>query len=506
MDPERAEDGLPEKPSGPRPLRAPLLTAAELLALFPFPPSDRGSADPAAEARAADPVDGRALLAGLDDGLLRVLSAPQAHWPLPRSLGWALGVVQFAAILALYLAASALLNDGYFGAAQLWAAVGVGAVVFIAEAVRMARVYWDVRAAERAKDLGAIQPYSPAVNPLCTFVRRNQLLGSQRTSPLVAHRDEDGPLCTCPRKGCSGASAKAAGRAKLVLMPLYTAAFSFLTTVMPNWTLLVTWAPRIWGHGWSAVLMALALACDVYYNFLANLFLLYDFLGPQNWNAEVLRRLHRRALVLALDALQAKAESAVESANQGKPPELDHGKQEDYVWLHERFAEGWNAAAHTNWFTNLALPLIVYGSLAAAVNMIVGSCVPGPALSTALMSLLLFAVVLNNAAASNRRIFDARGLYLSARQRLRFLAAECTPATPSDPRWQTGGWLRAHCDALSGCLAQAEAGGARLLGFQVGQGTVRTSVVTIVTLAVGMWSVLRGLGITATMEFACPRR
>ncbi|KAI9005103.1 hypothetical protein DFJ74DRAFT_712991 [Hyaloraphidium curvatum] len=478
----------------------------ELLALFPFPPANPRSPDPAAAARAADPLDGPKLLAGLSDGLLRAVTAPEVWWPVPRSVEWGAGALQFLCMAVLYPTAGVLLNDGYFETPQLAAGIVAMTVGSLYETSRLTSLTVAFRRIEK-KDR-SLDPYSIGWNSLGIMVRRQRLIAAREDggprSPLVEHRDEDGPLCTCPLPRCSGSIPRAAAWTRLFVTPAYSLVFFFLAVIMDNWTLLVTWAPRIWAHWWSTMLMALLLAGGAFLNFVAALFY-QNYIGPQNYSNEVLRRMRRRALADALESLLARAAAAIKLAAEGVlPSDLDPAEEEGYVWLHARFAEAWNSAAHTSWYSTFVVPLAICSFCAAVVNMIAGSCITGLAFSTALIAVLISAVALNNAASVNRRLFDAKALYLSSRQKLRFLAARCIPTRPSDPRWSVAEYLRAHDAALSGCIAEAEAGGARLLGFAVGEGTVRAVIVTTVTLAVGLWSVLRGLGIRATLDFACP--
>ncbi|KAI9033427.1 hypothetical protein DFJ74DRAFT_701515 [Hyaloraphidium curvatum] len=59
-------------------------------------------------------------------------------------------------------------------------------------------------------------------------------------------------------------------------------------------------------------------------------------------------------------------------------------------------------------------------------------------------------------------------------------------------------------DRLMGALLPGASWSSRFFGLAVDFGAVRAYVVTLFTLAFGIYSILRGLGVTFTVESACP--
>jgi hypothetical protein len=59
-------------------------------------------------------------------------------------------------------------------------------------------------------------------------------------------------------------------------------------------------------------------------------------------------------------------------------------------------------------------------------------------------------------------------------------------------------------DRVLGSYLESDRFRARFLGFVVDYGVGRTLVVTIFTISVGLWSVLRGLGVTLSPGAICP--
>ncbi|KAI9002849.1 hypothetical protein DFJ74DRAFT_695108 [Hyaloraphidium curvatum] len=130
--------------------------------------------------------------------------------------------------------------------------------------------------------------------------------------------------------------------------------------------------------------------------------------------------------------------------------------------------------------------------------MVSGGCVPAfIPLQIGYLFLSLF-LDLVNMAAHNSQIADAVDLYRDAQRELRELAL---PARLSRNATALAA-LRGHDLVLSSYI-EADRLRARILGFGVDYGLVRTLFVTVFTLAFGLWSILRGFGVVVTMDTVC---
>jgi hypothetical protein len=148
------------------------------------------------------------------------------------------------------------------------------------------------------------------------------------------------------------------------------------------------------------------------------------------------------------------------------------------------------------WVTcQFRIPCIVLILTLVAACQSVGSCLP---LFTLLMiTLLLLHTTVNsiNLASRNALLDVISGLYRDAQREVRMLALSLPPDAAVD--------LLPHDRALEAFL-EASRYRAKLMGFPVSYGTIRTLLATMLTLAVAAWSVLRGLGVRITVESFCP--
>ncbi|KAI9011784.1 hypothetical protein DFJ74DRAFT_710692 [Hyaloraphidium curvatum] len=464
------------------------ISAAEYLAAVPhfpaLPPSLRGAAPPAdraAELRDARPLDSRALLDGLS-------AAPALRWITVAQLR----VAPFAALArertVAFIATGIVVNSlpwafgrDRFGTKQL----AVGYATWIALWLCLGIVNPLTAGFRRGLGLkGQSSASRPSLDasPLAGLVRWNQLVADGGTSRLLRH-DPDDKLCPCALPGCSGGLLR-----EITILRLLEFAFK-LTTVLTVflcgfWTPTVTLASVVWTSPWAATLAAL------------NTFVLLAYSFPNalcrfTGNVGIFRlseRVSHRAMKLALEDLLHRLSSG--AANPSTPI-----SDEPHAQLHAVFTAAWRtrvSAFHTSGSVLFAAAICV---VMAGINMISGSCVPSfyiAYLLYVLLSLSLFDLL--SLAASNAQVTSLVDLYLDARREIRELPLPASPALAAD--------LRRHDAALSSYADAARSRG-RFLGFAVDYGVVRTVYATALTLAVGIWSVLRGLGVVATMDIAC---
>ncbi|KAI9011564.1 hypothetical protein DFJ74DRAFT_683970 [Hyaloraphidium curvatum] len=144
----------------------------------------------------------------------------------------------------------------------------------------------------------------------------------------------------------------------------------------------------------------------------------------------------------------------------------------------------------------LLVPVIV-----AIATIISGSCIPAWPFFTFAYGLLLVFTDLVNHASSNSQVSAASSLLRqAAKESTRLLARASAQGLAASP---AAAALARHAELLS-AYAAADGCKARFAGFVVTYGTARTFAVTLFTLGVGLWSVLRGAGVYVVPDIACP--
>jgi hypothetical protein len=129
------------------------------------------------------------------------------------------------------------------------------------------------------------------------------------------------------------------------------------------------------------------------------------------------------------------------------------------------------------------------------VWQIAGSCIPAWTLVAICCYLTMFIIDLVNHSVANSEINTIRDLYMEAKTEVRL-------AIPQSRTPEVRALLTDHDRILSSFLS-SDRYRARILGFAVDVGVARTVLVTLFTVAVGLWSVLRSSGIYLTPELAC---
>ncbi|KAI9004516.1 hypothetical protein DFJ74DRAFT_774440 [Hyaloraphidium curvatum] len=451
-------------------------SAREWLALYPRPPSSRHPdssrgysswypppPDAAAAARDADPLTQKSLFAALPPLLRGLTRAQFACWPFGRWLApWFFG---FMAVMLATLGTGWYFDDGTFDRARIAATFAGFLWVFVIYLIypfvpsnRLA-MNGDWESGDGG-DLGA--------HFLAGLVRWTEL-----ASATDAEEGDNREL---------GSVSEEAGTQQFVKLTLLIASMAVMFFCIP-WTLLFgIFAGQFWETWWCG----------------GQVFLVRSIL-------ELPRRLGMRAANVAFASFFERYFLALDGGlSEAEIGELIGGR-ELYEDLHE------NAAAALPWGigvlhaggTNTLLCLAAF-SVFALITASVGSCITLGALAPILWMLCWFAVDLSLLSLGNVAIEDLAGTYHDARQRIQgMLAAAARRADPAPQRVVDA--LRAH-EALLGSFAGIERHRYRIFGFPVSFALLRTAVVTVVTLAVGLWSVLRGLGIFLTVQSYCPIR
>ncbi|KAI9008702.1 hypothetical protein DFJ74DRAFT_711796 [Hyaloraphidium curvatum] len=140
-------------------------------------------------------------------------------------------------------------------------------------------------------------------------------------------------------------------------------------------------------------------------------------------------------------------------------------------------------------FTALVTVFVPLALLAgAAANIAAGGCIPFWTVAWALVALV-------------RPSTPLISLYGDARTALQSMLAESL-RLPEPPECRAAE-LREHVGLLS-ALGTADNLRATFVGIAVTWGLAKTVFVTAAKLAVALWSVLRGAGVSFTIETACP--
>ncbi|KAI9026702.1 hypothetical protein DFJ74DRAFT_517453 [Hyaloraphidium curvatum] len=150
------------------------------------------------------------------------------------------------------------------------------------------------------------------------------------------------------------------------------------------------------------------------------------------------------------------------------------------------------------WFLLMVAFLL---TIFVVITVAVGNCILSLQIFTLawIISILLIASV--STASANLRTAAAAALCRWAAQELAVLAT-VVPAHRAGQHRR----LSDHAKLLDMFAAADDSARAKYLGFAVDFGVVRTMLVTLLTVLVALWSVLRGSGVFVTMDSVCPLR
>ncbi|KAI9029463.1 hypothetical protein DFJ74DRAFT_703274 [Hyaloraphidium curvatum] len=472
-------------------------TPAEWTALFPAPSApvdtfggEDGAEDPAAAGRAADPFTKEAQAKEFDSQPLKGLAWLGEHLAASAS-GWSRwsAFICWASLFApstVLLAVAASWNNGQYSTGS----VAVGFAGICANYVTTLSIMVLV-----AKMLpNGVPPDFWTTAGLFRWLRLVRAPGAdsgkgETPARLVEHVAGD-PVCTCAT--CGRHAQTAAGWLALIdmLTNYFLALAIFFFAV---YTPVVTHGPRLGSTSWGITLLTLY-AIALFANILAwtDRYKLTSNIAYSGLE----RRLQTRAVALSMRDLLLPFRDSL--ANGALPPRLEGGEWL-YVRLHYRFVslcrsrDRQDQSLLSRLYALIQVPLLV---LCALLMAAVGRCLNVWIIVYFAHVVAWFTTNAVNLAARNSLLDAVDGLYRDAQRELRTLMLRARPGPLADE-------VALHVSALEGFVA-ATAGRARLFGFVVSYGTVRTMLVTIVTVAVALWSVLRGLGVTLTPESFCP--
>ncbi|KAI9024159.1 hypothetical protein DFJ74DRAFT_667623 [Hyaloraphidium curvatum] len=470
----------------------------------PFPGKRAEASDPAAaaRARAASPLTGAVMLRELAEA--------------SRILGWSLllglrntgshtfNAACMVAVQGLLIVLAALVaswNDGMFGSRQV--AGGLAAVVLWNTSLGLTWVLIAValnRALKQNWVVLRFHPDHPAfldTLPCAQLVRYRQLCLHGGSSPLVAHSDGDGPDCPCP--DCTSGLASFTGWSNLLDVAWMCLVFwgSFF---LQGYSTFVVFGDRLWSTWWGTLLGCLTVLAII------STFMMIKgrpLVLRDAAMSSLRRRLIQRAVHTALCQLVTHYEDALERGPGAAAGPLPSSFL--YARLHEWLAAVWRtresgAVAKVSVFIQLPIILVVIVLYIAS-----GSCFPAWVLLVPIVgnfSWSMFSLITD--ALDNAALDQVSALYHDANRRLRLLSSATAAAPRLSEREVNLLFQITQHDRVLSSFVEIERFRTGLFGFPVTLGVVRTIFVTVFTVAVGLWSVLRGLGVFVTLQVFCP--
>ncbi|KAI9019944.1 hypothetical protein DFJ74DRAFT_142515 [Hyaloraphidium curvatum] len=312
-------------------------------------------------------------------------------------------------------------------------------------------------------------------------------------SRLLEHRTGD-PLCPCPLTSCAGRLVRSAPLLCLVealartLPPtgfiLFVLATPMMVRAVPFWT------------SWWALPGVLAVVGALDY-------IPINTIGRFSTNASLLRlslRVQRRAMFLSLNDMLDAFDRVIFSEH----PAGDIPDAQLYAKLHYRLAEIWErrvpivSGRIMLGFASAAFAVPLVADLAA------GSCIPVFVVLSFVYLINVSTTDLTHVALSNEQIELITELYRQAQTAIRDMLVRAAPLPPDPDRAHLLDALAKH-DRLLASFREVSGFRGRFLGFVVDFGVLRTFLVTVFTLLVGLWSILRG-SVFFTLDSICPTR
>ncbi|KAI9010197.1 hypothetical protein DFJ74DRAFT_686319, partial [Hyaloraphidium curvatum] len=302
---------------------------------------------------------------------------------------------------------------------------------------------------------------------------------------LTAHRDGDSQ-CPCARLGCGGSTPGNllwGATSELV----YRTSHSLVSQLAMLWTSLVTLGPTTWSQPWSAVLNVLGV--------LSSVMIATEVLAVSTTHPSIMRltsRLRFRALSLSLGQLVDTCAAGLDKGACADVPEAPMA----YAELLALLGASWKRHFRTVWTAQVWAFYMLVLLLLSALSAFIGRCIPAWMLLYLLYNVATIGRELWNAATFNAEIQTVAELVARSRRELRELLS-LRPFSPHAPA------VRAH-DAVLGSHLRVGDSRAKVLGFVVSFGAIRTLYITLATVAFGVWGVLRGFGVEVTMDAVCP--
>ncbi|KAI9034246.1 hypothetical protein DFJ74DRAFT_10963 [Hyaloraphidium curvatum] len=389
------------------------------------------------------------------------------------------------------------LNDGTFATGQIAAGLVAMCELYLSATGILIIIYVRLR--------GVPEPRSQLPELLAVLVRWHELVGSSKdvetgTSPFLVHRSGDG-LCTC--EACFTGTAKWLPWehvARTVPMHCLTG-FIFIAMA---WTPLVYYEGPLWSVWWGILLGTLLMVSIAVYMASASL---------NRWNSPSIvltnlqTRAYHRASTLALASLVLRAKHDLlepPPPTQARPPTAG-SLEELYARLHAGYTTIWQRShrSASDFITLLAFLGPIGIVVAIVIFIATGNCIP---LFTVIFALVFVWMTFNDLLhlpVANAQIDAVATLYAGARQALHSLLAQAAKLPPHPDRAAVAEQVLGHARLLQ-TFEEVGRLRATFVGVPVTWGLAKTFLVTMLTLAIGLWSVLKGAGVAFTVQSVCP--
>ncbi|KAI9014282.1 hypothetical protein DFJ74DRAFT_682003 [Hyaloraphidium curvatum] len=309
-------------------------------------------------------------------------------------------------------------------------------------------------------------------------------------------------MCPCDLPSCAGKLPRQAVYWRLAWV-VTLASLNYALFLFFAYTPFVTLRATFWNTAWCAAAAAIYCAFNlVFYGIMAN--------ARFSANVSALSlgsRLSHRAIAASLRSLLSRLHTALEAGRTADVTSALASSEESdelYVRLHTMLVRAWRSRITTLSSGGGSFLVLYFGTsvVCAVANIAAGNCIPG--YGVVIFSLGIFNVLWDiiHFAVSNSGVDGARRLYLAARTDLRKVLARLpVPLDPARAEWAA---KVEHHERLLSAFAEVDDCRSRFLGFAVTYGTARTLVVTGLTVFVGLYSILRGVGVRVVGDFACP--
>ncbi|KAI9022625.1 hypothetical protein DFJ74DRAFT_706597 [Hyaloraphidium curvatum] len=474
----------------PQPVSPLCFTPDEFLLLFPDLPASESPlaplpADPAAELRVSRT---RAwLLGALPTPLLRGITRLQfALAPLTQLLTVsALLVVEMTLIIATGWAFRSAIP--VFGTTQLAA----GTAVFLVGLTP------SILAAP-SLDASFRHSRDPPHHPLTQLALWAELARRKPSLSLLRH-DADVPagLCPCPAATCAGSLPGGVGLGRLLEVAYELVGALAVSGFVPTSTALYgAYISLTWTTGWSTALAVLFVALNTLHSFCYSVCV--ACLRPGMKALELSLRLHHQAALLSLQDLVGRFRNRLSVPAQSAGDCADLRKEETFTSLHGFLVLEWQGRLSTieRFITSTSMVILTF-FVFGIVFVSTGSCLPMWLIGYPIFGFGELLAALLNFTASNAQVYKVTRLFALAEKQLADLAARADPSHPALPT------LRARLRQLRLC-ADGAPYTARVAGIDVGPGFVRALLVTLFTVCVGLFTLLKGAGVRFTIESFCP--
>ncbi|KAI9015605.1 hypothetical protein DFJ74DRAFT_771009 [Hyaloraphidium curvatum] len=382
-----------------------------------------------------------------------VLAAGSPRFP-PRNLS--LGSLAIAVQLATYPAAAAVTN------------LRLGRKMFLTNRDRKA----------------FLESFMPSCSP-SNMVTWAILARERPRSSLIAHR---AGLASCTCAECAGDVNRADAASRFAEV-MTNAVLGFLLVPLLLWTPVVSMSSFFWPTPWALSAALCLLSVVPTWIVAAGRF----FHTPTIPALRYETKLRVRASVILLDDFLGRLRRLVE-----RGVDVVHTQKEPYRDLCRGLLDSWTSS--DRFAPAAATTTVVVQGIAVVLHFVLNAaagCITAWQLADLASFAVFTASLLVHVAAQNAGVTAVTDVWVQARDALRSLAVDCGPREPRTA-------IRDNDRVLSGFVERAERFRAKIFGLVVDFGMLRGLAATAVTVAVGLYGILRGAGLRVTLETFCP--